>query len=154
MTGSMPVILKVWSADFDFKKEVLQTIPIWAKLPNLPLSCWGMDSLSRIGSALGIPFYVDACTTQVDRVSYARILVEMDITRKVPNLIKALDPNYRLLEQRVGYDWAPKYFPTCLTIGHVWKPKTQKPKAPMKKQVQAWVAQRGENNIQKVDPVG
>ncbi|XP_075087806.1 uncharacterized protein LOC142169792 [Nicotiana tabacum] len=67
----------VWSADFDFNKEVLQIIPVWVKYPNLPLNCWGAKSLSRISSGLGIPLYADACTAQLDRISYARVLIEI-----------------------------------------------------------------------------
>lgn len=90
--GNKPMILKAWPAEFDFNTEVLQTVLIWAKLPNLPLSCWGMDSLSRTGSALGIPLYADECTTQVDMILYAGILVEMDVTRELPGTVKVLDP--------------------------------------------------------------
>lgn len=55
-----------------------------------------MDSLSRIGCDLGVPLYVDECTTNVDCISYTRILVEMNVTRELPNMIKVLDPNGRL----------------------------------------------------------
>lgn len=108
------IIVKLWSANFDFQAEVLQTVPIWVKLPNLPLSCWGMNSLSRIGSGLGFPLYADECTTNVDRIFYGRILVEMDVTRELPNVIKVLHTNGRLFEQHIVYDWVPEYCPTCV----------------------------------------
>ncbi|KAK4731720.1 hypothetical protein R3W88_024708 [Solanum pinnatisectum] len=54
----MPIIMKLWTDDFDFHAEILQTIPIWVRLPNLPLNSWGMDSLSRIGSGLAVPLYL------------------------------------------------------------------------------------------------
>ncbi|KAG5626988.1 hypothetical protein H5410_012206 [Solanum commersonii] len=73
------IIVKVWSPEFNFNKEVLQTVPIWVKYPNLPLSCWSMDSLSRISSRLGEPLYADECSTKVDRISFARVLIEMDV---------------------------------------------------------------------------
>ncbi|KAH0682876.1 hypothetical protein KY290_021474 [Solanum tuberosum] len=38
MLNNKPIIVKVWSADFNFNKEVLQTVPIWVKYPNLPLN--------------------------------------------------------------------------------------------------------------------
>ncbi|WMV46820.1 hypothetical protein MTR67_040205 [Solanum verrucosum] len=53
-----PIIMKLWTDDFDFHAEILQTIPIWVRLPNLPLNSWGMDSLSRIESGLGVPLYL------------------------------------------------------------------------------------------------
>ncbi|KAH0776401.1 hypothetical protein KY290_007812 [Solanum tuberosum] len=40
LMNNQPIIVKAWSSDFDFNKEVLQTVPIWVKYPNLPLNCW------------------------------------------------------------------------------------------------------------------
>lgn len=75
MINNKPIITKAWPADFSFNDEVLKTIPVWVRLPNLPLNCWDIDSLSMIGSGLGNPIYADDCTKNVDRISYARILV-------------------------------------------------------------------------------
>lgn len=50
--NNRPIILKVWSAKFDFHKEVITIIPIWIRLPNLPLNCWSKGSLSHIGSVI------------------------------------------------------------------------------------------------------
>ncbi|KAK4726490.1 hypothetical protein R3W88_031407 [Solanum pinnatisectum] len=82
-----PVIIKPWDPDFNFKEEILTIIPLWVKLPNLPLNSWNSVVLSKIGSSLGKPLYADECTTQTSRISFARILVEMDITRILPNVI-------------------------------------------------------------------
>lgn len=72
---------------------MLKTLPLWVKFPNLPLNCWGMKSLSRIASGLGIPLYADECTSKVDRISYARVLSEMDVTRELPVSVNVHDPN-------------------------------------------------------------
>ncbi|XP_070039159.1 uncharacterized protein [Nicotiana tomentosiformis] len=69
--NSKPIIIKAWTPIFNFYSKVLQTIPLWVKLPNLPLSCWERETLSRIGSGLGVPVYADECTTKVERISYA-----------------------------------------------------------------------------------
>lgn len=34
---NMSMILKEWSHDFDFNGDILRTLPIWVKLPHLPL---------------------------------------------------------------------------------------------------------------------
>ncbi|KAH0748451.1 hypothetical protein KY290_027683 [Solanum tuberosum] len=81
-----PVIMKPWVPEFNFKEEILITIPVWIKLPNLPLNCWNSIVLSKIGSSLGKPLYADECTTQVSRISFARILVEVDVTRPLPKV--------------------------------------------------------------------
>lgn len=86
--NNKPIIVKVWFADFDFNKEVLQTISVWVKYPNLLLNCWENKSLRRISSGLGIPLYADTCTTQIDQISYARVLVEVNVTKELPRSIK------------------------------------------------------------------
>ncbi|XP_019232866.1 PREDICTED: uncharacterized protein LOC109213514 [Nicotiana attenuata] len=138
--NSRPVITKAWAPDFDFEEEVLKTLPLWVKLPNLHLNCWGADSLSRIGSGLGTPIYADECTTKVERISYARILVEMDITRPLPMKITVKDPNGRKFEQAVTYDWKPVYCSTCLQLGHNCLNKTpmQQLEPKQTKQRQEW----------------
>ncbi|XP_009769130.1 uncharacterized protein LOC107815188 [Nicotiana tabacum] len=104
MLNNKPIIVKIWSADFDFNKEVLQTIPVWVKYTNLPLNCWENRSLSRISSGLGIHLYADACSTQVDRISYVGVLVEMDVTKELPRFIKVTDPNGREFIHEITYD--------------------------------------------------
>ncbi|XP_058749652.1 uncharacterized protein LOC131622633 [Vicia villosa] len=44
---NMPMILKEWRPDFDLKKDLLRTLPIWIKLPKLPLHLWGEHSLKK-----------------------------------------------------------------------------------------------------------
>ncbi|XP_019224865.1 PREDICTED: uncharacterized protein LOC109206499 [Nicotiana attenuata] len=51
-----------------------------------------MKALSKIGSALGNPVYADDCTTGTVRISYARMLIEMDITKPLPRRVKIQDP--------------------------------------------------------------
>ncbi|KAG5620619.1 hypothetical protein H5410_005837 [Solanum commersonii] len=118
LLNNRPIIVKVWSPEFDFNKEVLQTVPIWVKYPNLPLSCWSMDSLSRISSGLEEPLYADECTTKVDRVSFARVLIEMDVARELPRRLKVEDPSGRCFEQAVQYEWVPEYCAKCMQVGH------------------------------------
>lgn len=56
-------------------------------MPNLPLTCWGSDSLSRIGTLIGTSLFVGKCTTSQERISFARFLVEVDVTRELPKVV-------------------------------------------------------------------
>ncbi|KAG5599650.1 hypothetical protein H5410_031020 [Solanum commersonii] len=105
-----PIIMKPWDQDFNFKEEILTTIPLWINL--------------------GKPLYADECTTQTSRISFARILVEMDITRILPNVIKIQDPKRRVLEQQVRYEWKLIFCQKCLQVGHscIAKPGAPPPK--------------------------
>ncbi|XP_058723186.1 uncharacterized protein LOC131594992 [Vicia villosa] len=113
-----PMVLKEWVAYFDIKRDMMRTLPIWVKLPNLPLSLWGPKSLSKIGSALGTPLFTDECRTSKLRVSYARILVEMDITQKPKESIIIKDNERKHINQAVELEWKPKYCDECQQIGH------------------------------------
>ncbi|XP_021729884.1 uncharacterized protein LOC110696859 [Chenopodium quinoa] len=114
-----PAIVKPWCPDFDFHAEILRTIPLWVKFPNLPLNCWGSHTLSRLGSLLGVPICADECTTRHIRVSFARVLIEIDVTKPMPTSVWVESPSKELLEIRASKQptlvppkqkqvWAPK----------------------------------------------
>lgn len=67
-------------------------------------------------------------------VSYARILGEVDITRKLLDEITIKDKEGRKVKQVIEYEWKPNFCDKCQVIGHVcseiknkkvWKPKPQ-----------------------------
>ncbi|XP_010667206.1 uncharacterized protein LOC104884282 [Beta vulgaris subsp. vulgaris] len=113
-----PMIIKNWSANFNFHEEILKVIPIWVKFPNLPLKCWGEDSLSRIGSVLGVPLYADECTSKCLRVSFARVLIEIDVTQDLVKEIEVEDPYGVVFKQKVSFDWLPPFCKKCQKVGH------------------------------------
>lgn len=61
--GGRPVVVRRWSHEFDFYRDILRRMPMWIRLYNLPLSCWGIDALSRIGSVVHHPMYADEATS-------------------------------------------------------------------------------------------
>jgi hypothetical protein len=133
---NMPMLLRDWKPDFSLKRDMLRTLPIWVKLPQLPLHLWGVRSLSKIGSAIGNPIVTDECTANKFRVSYSRILVEMDVTQKLPTDITIKDSEGNKRKQVVEYEWKPLYCDSCQKMGHIcskeplkkvnkqWKPKS------------------------------
>nr|XP_033516922.1 uncharacterized protein LOC117281193 [Nicotiana tomentosiformis] len=97
--NNRPIILKPWTIELDFIKEFPTDIPLWVKFPNLPMSCLSSKSLSRISSVLGTPLYADECTTQQTRISYARMLLEENVSRTFPDEITVIDPKGRKFQQ-------------------------------------------------------
>lgn len=116
--NNKPIILKVWTTEFDFTQEGLTTVPLWVRFSNLPLHCWSRGSLSRIGSALGNLLFADECTTKVKRISYARMLIEMNVTQPLPKEIFVQIPSGKVFLQALAYDWMPAYCTECLMVGH------------------------------------
>ena len=65
--------------NFSADKEEMAKVPIWINLPDLDLHAWSMNGLSKIVSLLGIPLYADQCTSLKQRISYAQVVVEVDL---------------------------------------------------------------------------
>ena len=74
--------------------------------------------MSRIASAIGVPLFADECTTKQTRISYARMLIEVDVTKTIPQQITVADPNGRTFVQEVVMEWKPQYCDKCQKIGH------------------------------------
>lgn len=62
--------------------------------------------------------YVDECTAKQTRVSFARMLVKINVTRNMPDEITIMGPSGRFLEQTVVYEWKPSFCEVCQVIGH------------------------------------
>lgn len=123
--NNKPIILKVWTTDFSLEKAFLTSIPLWVKFSNLPMTCWSKGSLSRIACAVGKPIYADKRTTNQTRISFARMLIEVNITNPLPNEIIIKEPNGKQIKQVIIYDWKPKYCPKCSMVGHYCPPRNQ-----------------------------
>jgi len=107
--NNKPMILKQWCPEFDFNVEFLTELPLRVKFPSLPTSCWSRDSLSRIASVIGVPKYADECTTKQTRISFARILIEVNVTKPLPDKVTVIDPLGKTLQQSVVFEWKPDY---------------------------------------------
>nr|XP_016502431.1 PREDICTED: uncharacterized protein LOC107820630 [Nicotiana tabacum] len=53
-----------------------------------------------MASTIGTPLFVDACTTNQHRISYARILIEINVTKNLPTEVTVMDPSGRQFQQR------------------------------------------------------
>ncbi|XP_020587211.1 uncharacterized protein LOC110029315 [Phalaenopsis equestris] len=75
------IVMKIikWTPGFDPSNEP-PVVPLWFKLPSLPLPYIKLNALFNIGRALGTPLRVDAPTYNKARPGLARIQVERDIT--------------------------------------------------------------------------
>ena len=51
--GPHGLSLNKWSPDCDPSQYVPLIVPVWVRLPHLPLHCWSSNSLESIGNILG-----------------------------------------------------------------------------------------------------
>jgi len=114
-----PLILKEMPEFFDFNLAEICKVPVWIKLPNLPLRCWSLQSLSKIASMVGKPLQSDMLTSSMARLSYARILIEIDLRKPLRDHIAVSLPNGVLIDQQVIYETLPKFCSHCHVMGHL-----------------------------------
>ncbi|KAL0461950.1 UNVERIFIED_CONTAM: hypothetical protein Slati_0082600 [Sesamum latifolium] len=114
-----PLILKNTPAYFEFKGDDVSLVPVWATLLSLPLECWHPNALGKIGSRLGAPIAMDSLTMKMERVSYARILVEVDASKKLVDKVDFILPNGVARTQPIAYEFTPKFCSVCNHFDHL-----------------------------------
>jgi len=65
-------------------RDILTTMPIWIRLPELNLKLWDKEAFDAIASVVGNPLKLDEPTAKETRLSYARILVEINANTELP----------------------------------------------------------------------
>ncbi|XP_042034801.1 uncharacterized protein LOC121781156 [Salvia splendens] len=78
-----PMRVFKWTPDFDAYCES-PIAAIWCNLIGLPIHLFDQSALFAIGKLLGTPIQVDRATANKTRLSFARICVEIDITKPPP----------------------------------------------------------------------
>jgi hypothetical protein len=112
------LILKPMPDYFDFNTSDMVRMPIWVRFPNLPLQCWSPLCLSKLASVIGKPVHADSPTSSMTRLSYARVLIEIDLFAALPSLIDITLPNGVSKAQEVVYESLPRFCKQCKTLGH------------------------------------
>ncbi|KAJ6333873.1 hypothetical protein OIU78_010890 [Salix suchowensis] len=72
MFGGKAIILQRWHPGFQFDKNKIKTIPVWARLQGLPFPLWNKQGLSLAASMVGRPVACDDATIQCSRLEFAR----------------------------------------------------------------------------------
>ena len=112
------LMLKILPRCFRFGSEVLTTVPAWIQLPDLPLDCWNERALSKIVSKVGTPIATDHLTRIIERISFARVLVEVDVSKELVTSVEVKLPTGVVYNQLVVFESAPIFCKKCKTFGH------------------------------------
>ena len=112
--GPHGLYLNKWTLDFDPTQDILSLVPIWVRLPHLPLHCWNSESLETIGNKLGK--YIDRVERK-DQYSCARICVEVDLEIGLPEAINLIVDEWSHI-QELDYEQLPFKCWFCHGYGH------------------------------------
>ena len=81
------VLLKPWHPLFDASKERVDVIPIWVRMPALPLHFWDLYHFKRIGDILGTFLEADLSYLETNEKNVSRILVNIISGRVWMNIL-------------------------------------------------------------------
>ena len=112
------LMLKSMPKCFRFGGEEIATVPVWVQLPELPLDCWNARALSKIDSRVGKPITTDRLTRSKERLSYARVLVEVDASKDLVTSVEMRLPTGVIYDQPVVFEFKPKYCKKCKSFRH------------------------------------
>ena len=112
--GPQGLYLNKWSLEFDPNQDVPSAVPVWVRLPHLPLHCWNPRALEAIGNTLGK--YIDRADRR-DQYTCARICVEVDLEVGLPEAINLTIADWTYV-QELDYEQLPFKCRFCHGYGH------------------------------------
>lgn len=142
--GNSTLLLKQWTPDFCSHLDSVKVIPVWTLLNDLDPCFWSHSALSKIASIIGKPLFADPYTTDKTRISFARVLIDIDVSKDLPSSIK-IDTPFGTKMISIEYEWIPHFCTICDCIGH----STQKCRKNAKKENRPTVTKQVWRPIEK-----
>ncbi|XP_010686891.1 uncharacterized protein LOC104901048 [Beta vulgaris subsp. vulgaris] len=99
-------------------KSNVDMVPIWIKMGGLSIKYWGERSLFKIAGLVGRAVKMDEATKTKDRLSYARVMVEVSMKQQLPDSISFCNEYGKMVEQKIEYEWRPVVCKKCSGVGH------------------------------------
>lgn len=176
--GNKPLILKEWRTGMSIDWSSFESVPVWVKIVDIdPIFISSKNMLEIIGNMVGKPISMDHVTYEVEKIYFARMLVE--VTREEAMRKEVILESYdgTIYKHRVEFEWLPWNCSNCKTFGHSthfckeetdiredkrlehgileWRPKASL-KNPMEKKTWAQVVDRrsSKSDTKGVDNVG
>ena len=86
--GRAGLFITPWFPEFDANTMVVTKMPVWVRLPNMPLPFWHHLVLEDIGNLLGRFIKSDNERKDKGLFTYARICVEIDLSKGLPDRLQ------------------------------------------------------------------
>ncbi|CAI0425549.1 unnamed protein product [Linum tenue] len=88
MMGDNYLTVHMWDKHFrPYNHEISSTL-VWARLLHIPIHFFHRDAVMKIGSRIGKLLRMDQATTTGARLDYARVCVQVDLTKPLLSRFK------------------------------------------------------------------
>ncbi|XP_058762592.1 uncharacterized protein LOC131635973 [Vicia villosa] len=88
--------VKEWTPNFHLESEAIVNVAVWIRIANLPIEYYDLKLLHVIGNLAGQTVKVDKNTHQRERGKYARICVEVNISKPLLAIFSIRNRNYKI----------------------------------------------------------
>ncbi|XP_059076651.1 uncharacterized protein LOC131875931 [Cryptomeria japonica] len=117
MVGKTALVLQKWHLNLNMNDSLLAQVPVWVKLPGLPLEYWAESIFSGIESSFGELLLIDPVTTSKRRLTHARFCVGIAHDADMPEEIDIVS-KLGMWKQLIEYESIPFACFHCKKVGH------------------------------------
>jgi hypothetical protein len=107
------LIVRQWSPNFYPNEATIDSASVWVRIPDLPVEYYDAKVLHFIGNRIGKTVKVDKNTSFQERGKYARLCVEVDLTKTLLAMFELKGRFYK-----VEYEGLHMMRRTCGKFGH------------------------------------
>ncbi|CAI9100407.1 OLC1v1037404C1 [Oldenlandia corymbosa var. corymbosa] len=143
------ITVLLYKLNFDTKAENISTVAAWVRIPGLPVHYFHGALLRDIAKPLGSYLKADNNPLLAERGRYARIVVELDLTKPLVGKVKV---DHRIFT--VEYEDLRRTFFKCGKYGHTIEECPEAPATPPEEDPQSTVVSMvpnpiGQNGVQR-----
>ncbi|KAK2399216.1 zinc ion binding / nucleic acid binding protein [Trifolium repens] len=121
--------VREWSPNFHPQSDTIKKVAVWVRISGLPIEYYDARVLKRIGNTIGTTMKVDKNTLMQERGKYARICVEVDLTKALLAMFMIKGRKYN-----VEYEGLHLLCKNCGKFGHYSEGCPEKAKAETNRQ--------------------
>ncbi|KAJ8419951.1 hypothetical protein Cgig2_002969 [Carnegiea gigantea] len=108
-----------WNENLALDTSRISSLTIWVQFPELDVKYWGVESLSKLGSMIGIPLKIDKQTIEKIFFSYASLLIDIPLEGPFMEYVDYINDKGRVTRQRIKYEWQLVKCDHCSMYGHI-----------------------------------
>ncbi|KAF3780719.1 hypothetical protein EJ110_NYTH38385, partial [Nymphaea thermarum] len=157
VVGGRILIASRWKPGTELRLHEEESIPLWVRLPQLPVLFWNSYSFKAIAQGLGASFVrADECTLQKEKLGFARLCINVPLNFQPVAKIK-LEAKETKIVQDVLYESRIRFCRVCGTTSHYEDMcKHRGTTLSSSTEAQAWkkvlVPKKAREGIQRSDP--
>lgn len=108
------LMVRTWNIEFNPWTDSVENVMVWVRFPDLPLQYYDEFVLRALGNRIGKTIRVDLTTSKLSRGKFARLCVEVDLSKPLLPLFILREREYR-----VEYEGLHTLCFNCGRFGHV-----------------------------------